>query len=292
MINYKGRTFTGERSLYKSNGIKIENCKFGFGESPLKESGDITLTGSEFGWKYPLWYCRGVNAENCVFTEDARAGIWYTDKITVKSSVIRALKNFRRCDGVSLIDVEIPNAEETLWSCKNVRLEKVKVNGSYFAMNCRDVYADGLELDGGYCFDGAQNVTVKNSKLKTKDAFWNAKNVVVENSFISCQYLGWNSENLTFINCDIESEQGLCYVKGLKLVNCRLKGPTLAFEFSSDIDAEITGRVESVFNPISGRITADEIGELITEKDIVSEENTVISCGNIGKISDKPEWKR
>ena len=49
--------FTGERSLFNSEDIKINNTIFGEGESPLKESDNIELNNSSFQWKYPLWYC-------------------------------------------------------------------------------------------------------------------------------------------------------------------------------------------------------------------------------------------
>ena len=47
--------------------------------------------------------------------------------------------------------------------------------------------------------------------------------------------------------------------------NCYLGSTTLAFEYSSDIDAEISGRVESIINPRSGSIHADEIGTVILD---------------------------
>ena len=73
------------------------------------------------------------------------------------------------------------------------------------------------------------------------------------------------------------------------VVNCRLINTTLAFEYS-DVDAEITGKVGSVFNPRSGTIKADRIDELIIEKDKIDPDKTKIICNNIGKQSDRPEW--
>lgn len=289
MTEYDQQLFKGERALFDSRDLFIENCIFDEGESPLKECANVTLKNSMFRWKYPLWYCRGVLAEDCVWFGTARAGVWYTDGVTVKNSVIQAPKNFRRCDGLTLTDVTFTNAEETLWHCRNVGLKNVSVKGDYFAMNCENVEADGLVLDGNYSFDGAVNVTVRNSKLLTKDAFWNTENVTVRDSFISGEYLGWNSKNLTLINCTIESLQGMCYVDDLKLIDCRLVNTTLAFEYCS-VDAQITSKVDSVLNPRGGTITAPEIGELIIEKDRVDPSRTVIRCGSIGKRSERPEW--
>ena len=64
----------------------------------------------------------------------------------------------------------------------------------------------------------------------------------------------------------------------LVLRNCRLLNTTLAFEYST-VDAEIVGRVDSVKNPTSGRIVADEIGELILESERIDPAKTEILTG-------------
>ena len=203
---------TGERAAFAADGVTYVDTIFTDGESPLKHARNITLIDSSFQWKYPLWYCRDVTVRGCTWFEMGRAGVWYTDNITVENSTVVAPKNFRRCNGVTLRHVEFPNAEETLWSCRNVTLDDVAVHGDYFAMNCEDMKVDGLRLVGGYSFDGARNVEIANSRLITKDAFWNSENVTVRDSFITSEYLGWNARNLTLINCTIESLQGLCYI--------------------------------------------------------------------------------
>ena len=67
---------------------------------------------------------------------------------------------------------------------------------------------------------------------------------------------------------------------------------TELLELGQMIQAELTGRVESVFNPKSGVIRADAIGELIVEKDRVDPAKTVIRCENILQRSERPEWLR
>ena len=129
-----------------------------------------------------------------------------------------------------------------------------------------------------YSFDGCRNLTVRNSRLLSKDAFWNCEDVRAENCFISGEYLGWNTKRLTLVDCTVESLQGLCYVEDLVLRNCRLLNTTLAFEYST-VDAEIVGRVDSVKNPTSGRIVADEIGELILESERIDPAKTEILTG-------------
>ena len=292
MDEIKQKLLTGERALFGSRDLIVKDCVFDGGESPLKESANIELYDSLFRWKYPLWYCNGVKAVDCTWFEMARAGVWYTSDIEVTNAVIQAPKNFRRSRGIVLTDVAFTDAKETMWSCTDVKLTNVSVaKGDYFAMNCSDMEIDGLRLDGNYSFDGAKRVTVRNSRLLTKDAFWNSEDITVYDSFISGEYLGWNSKNLTLVNCTIESLQGMCYIDNLVMKNCKLVGTTLAFEYAN-VDAEITSKVESVFNPGSGTIRAESIGELIIEKDKIDPSKTRIICSDIEKESDRPEWLR
>ena len=242
----------------------------------MKESKRITLKNCLFRWKYPLWYCEDVLAEDCALFDMARAGIWYTNRIVMRNTVVEAPKNFRRCDDVTLEHVSFPNASETLWSCSRVRMKRVTAKGDYFAMNCSDLELDDFELVGNYSFDGVKNVVIRNAKLLTKDAFWNSENVTVCDSFISGEYLGWNAKNLTLVNCTIESLQGMCYIDGLVMKNCKLIHTNLSFEYCKNIDAELIGKIDSVKNPTSGRIIADEIGELIMESDKVDPSLTEI----------------
>lgn len=268
---------TGERALFKGENLKIYDTIFADGESPLKESHDIELYGSMFKWKYPLWYCKNITAEDCTWFEMGRAGVWYTDNITVKNAVIEAQKNFRRCHGVTLQNVNFPNAAETLWNCEDVIMEQVTARGDYFAMNSRNMKLRDFQLVGNYSFDGVKNMEIHNARLLSKDAFWNSENVTVYDSFISGEYLGWNARNLTLINCTVESLQGMCYIDNLVMKNCRLLNTTLAFEYST-VDAEINGKIDSVMNPSGGSIRADYIKELIIEKDKVDPDKTVITC--------------
>ncbi len=277
------KIFTGERAQFMAKNLSYDECTFSDGESPLKESRNVTLTRSSFKWKYPLWYSENAKLENCTFFEGARAGVWYTRGITFTDCVILAPKTFRRSGGITLKNVSLPHAEETLWNCSDVKLQNVTANGAYFGMNCKNVAVGNLTLYGDYCFDGAANITVKDSKLYSKDSFWNSKNVTVENSYISGEYLGWNSENLTLVNCTIESLQGLCYIKNLKLINCRLINTTLAFEYST-VEAEISGGVDSVLNPSAGHITAEYIGELTIEEDKVDPTRIKIICTGDKKV--------
>lgn len=266
---------TGERALFQANDIVISNTIFDDGESPLKHSSNISLIDSMFKWKYPLWYSQNINMQNCNIFEMGRAGIWYTNNISIKDTIIEAPKNLRRCNGVELENVTFTNAAETLWNCNNVNLKNVNIKGDYFAMNSFDIEADGIKLIGNYSFDGGRNITLHNAVMLTKDAFWNCDNVTVYDSFISGEYFGWNSKNITLVNCTIESLQGFCYIENLVMKNCKLINTTLAFEYST-VDADIKSHIDSVKNPAGGVIHAKSIGELIMESDKIDVSKTKI----------------
>lgn len=269
---------TGERALFMGRNLQIYDTIFDDGESPLKESCNISLHGCMFKWKYPLWYSRDIKAEDCNWFEMARAGVWYTENMEVTRALIQAPKNFRRCRKLSLTDVTFTDAAETLWSCDDVSLSHVTAKGDYFAMNSSNMKINDLKLDGNYSFDGCRNTEIKNSTLLSKDAFWNTENVTVYDSFISGEYLGWNARNLTLVNCTIESLQGMCYIDNLVMKNCKLINTTLAFEYSS-VDADIKSSIDSVINPSSGIIRAEQIDNLIIEKDKVDPSKTKIVVG-------------
>ena len=57
-------------------------------------------------------------------------------------------------------------------------------------------------------------------------------------------------------------------MKNVTLRNCKLAKTDLCFEHCT-VDAEISSHVDSVKNPISGRIVAHSIGEIILEADKV-----------------------
>lgn len=255
------QVLTGERALFKGRDLDIRRCTFADGESPLKESRNVRLYRSSFKWKYPLWYSEDAELVECTLFEMARSGIWYTKNIRMTGCTVEAPKTFRRSSGIELTDVTMPNASETLWTCRDVRLTNVTAKGDYFGMNSAGVVADGFNLVGNYSFDGARDVEVRNARMLSKDAFWNCENVTVRDSFIYGEYLGWNSKNVVFENCVIESLQGMCYMEGVTLKDCTVLNTNLAFEYST-VEAAVLTPIDSVLNPLGGSISAPAIGEV------------------------------
>lgn len=268
--------YEGERALYGSKDLYIIDGTFQNGESPLKESRNIKLQNCIFKWKYPIWYCKDIEVDNCTWIDSARSGVWYTHNLLITNSNIEAPKQFRRSSNIKLVNCTIPNAEETFWNCKDITLTNVTAKGHYFCFNCENVQVENFVLNGNYAFDGAKNIVIKNARMNSKDSFWNCENVIVYDSIIIGEYLGWNSKNITFINCTIDSEQGMCYMDNIKMINCKLLNTNLSFELCSHIDATITSKIDSIKNPISGSIKAKEIGEIILDDKVIEPKNTTI----------------
>lgn len=181
-MEYKNKYFAGERILYGLTDAILDGITFGSGESPLKEAKNIRLKNSIFKWKYPLWYDENVKVENTTFETMSRSGIWYTKNISIKNSALQAPKLFRRTSHIILDNVHFANAEETMWTCNDIKITNSQINGDYFGKDSQNIYLDHVSVVGNYVFDGAENIEVHNSTFISKDAFWNCNNVTIYDS--------------------------------------------------------------------------------------------------------------
>lgn len=265
----KNEEFGGERPLFGSHGLKLENVIIHAGESALKECSDIDATECTFEGKYPFWHVNRFRINHCIFRPGARAALWYSRNLLMTDTLVEAPKMFREMENLELCSVEILDAEETFWHCRGVRLTGVSVrNADYLFMGSSIMEITNYKQQGNYSFQYCKDVTIRNAEIDTKDAFWESENVTVIDSTIRGEYLGWHSKNLRLINCLIEGTQPLCYAEHLVMENCRMGADAdLAFEYST-VDAQIRGNVTSIKNPRSGRIVCDSVGELILDQNI------------------------
>ena len=263
------KEFGGERPLYCEHDLRLKNVVIHAGESALKETANIEAEDCRFEGKYPFWCCDGFTVRNCLFTEGARAALWYSRGLLMEDTLVEAPKMFREMDGMTLRRVRIPNALETMWGCRGVELDDVEVDkGDYLFMHSSGIKINNLRLQGNYSFQYCSDVEIRNSVLHTKDAFWETRNVTVYDSVIEGEYLGWYSRNLRLVNCRIGGTQPLCYCENLVLENCTFEPDAdLAFEYSG-VQAQIEGPVTSVKNPRTGYIKAGSIGEIILDANI------------------------
>ena len=269
MTIIKDKEFGGERPLYCCHGLELHGCTVHAGESAIKEGSQILAEDCTFEGKYPFWECDGVLIRNCTFTEGARAALWYARNYIMEDCTVEAPKMFREMDGLSLRRIMMPNAAETLWGCRNVKVRELDVkNGDYIFMRSENLDIEGFRLLGNYSFQYCKNVEIRDSVLHTKDAFWQTENITVYDSFINGEYLGWYSKNLRLVRCRIGGTQPLCYCENLILEDCLLEPDAdLAFEYSS-VHATVQGHIVSVKNPRSGSIHAGSIGEIILNDNI------------------------
>ncbi len=116
------KEFGGERALFATGGLELRRCVFHEGESALKCCRDIVADGCRFEGKYPFWHVDGFRITDCVFTPGARAALWYSRNLVMKDTRVDAPKMFREMENLYLENVTVPDAQETLWSCRGVTL--------------------------------------------------------------------------------------------------------------------------------------------------------------------------
>ena len=195
----------------------------------------------------------------------------------IETSRLGGIKAIRECENISLKNCSV-NSPEFAWKSQKLTIENVTIEESeYPFFEIRDAKITGLKMKGKYSFQYDENIEITDSELNTKDAFWHTKNVTVKNSIVKSEYLGWYSENLTLINCRIIGTQPFCYCKNLVLKNCTMEECDLSFERST-IDVEVSGKIDSIKNPLAGKITADSIGQIIMEEEICDKSKTQIIC--------------
>lgn len=277
-MNYINQTYDEERALYGVKNALIENCCFdgpADGESALKEASDFEVRNCYMNLRYPFWHVSNAKISSTKMTENCRAALWYDKGVEINNCVLGGIKALRECQDIILKNSSV-NSPEFIWKCSNLTIENVNIQDSeYPFFEVKGARITNLTMKGKYSFQYDEDIEISNSNLDTKDAFWHTKNITVRDSVIKGEYLGWYSENLTLINCKIIGTQPFCYCKNLVLENCTMENCDLAFERSS-VNAIITGKIDSVKNPMSGKITAQEIGEIIIEENIVDKSKTQI----------------
>ena len=262
----RDKTYDEERALYGSRDIEVVSCRFdgpADGESAFKESKNVVARDCYFNLRYPFWHVNNLEVVDSDMTELCRAAIWYSNDVRVIGSKLHGIKALRECNNVIIENSDIISPEFG-WSVNGILMKGTRAESEYFMLRSTDLKFDNVKFKGKYSFQYIENAEIKNCRFDTKDAFWHAKNVLVKDSTINGEYLAWYSENVTFENCTIKGTQPLCYCKNLRLINCRMVDADLAFE-KSDVYAEITTKIDSIKNPLSGTIKTKSVGEIIID---------------------------
>ena len=271
MEQIRNMEYGGERPLFATHDLQLDNVTIHTGESALKECSNIIAVNCRFEGKYPFWHTNGFIVKNSFFTEGARAALWYSQNLQMSDTMVEAPKMFREMDGIKLENVQLPNALETFWNCRNVDLKNVQIDkADYLFMYGENIHIENYSQNGNYSFQYCKNVEIRNAVINSKDAFWNTENVTVYDSELNGEYLGWHSHNLRLVNCKISGTQPLCYAHNLIMENCTMaEDSDLCFEYST-LQARINGPVRSVKNPRSGLVIAESYGEIIFDENCKS----------------------
>ena len=277
MRTIKDKEFGGERPLFASHDLRLENVIIREGESAIKECSNIVAENCRFEGNYPFWHVHGFTIANCYFAVGGRSALWYSDHLNMTDTVIDAPKMFREMNDIRIENVVMNDADEVFWRCSRINVRNLELQGgTYPFMFSSDIYVDGLTSDSKYVFQYVKNVEIHNAKITTKDAFWEVETVTIYDSELNGEYLGWHSRNLRLVNCHISGEQPLCYAHDLVLENCTFD-PSCdrAFEYST-LQADIKGPITNIKNPMSGRITADSIGSITIDENIKAPADCII----------------
>ena len=266
MRTISNQTFDQERALYGETGLLVRDCSFdgpADGESAFKEGKNLQVEGCFFNLRYPFWHDEGAVINSCEMTELCRAALWYSHHVEITESRLHGIKALRECGDIKMRDCHIVSPEFG-WSVRGIRMEDSAAVSEYFMMRSEDLTFRNMNLTGKYSFQYIRNAVFENCTFDTKDSFWHGENITVKDSVVKGEYLAWYSDGLTLVNCKIIGTQPFCYCKNLKLIDCEMIDTDLAFE-KSDVEAQITTKVDSIKNPRSGRIEVPELGELIMD---------------------------
>ena len=269
-LQIQNKTFDEERALYHLQDAEVLNCDFSGpadGESALKESRNVTVKNCRLSLRYHFWHTEVFRLDGSTIDTSRRAPIWYASDGKIIDTLINGVKCLRECRKIELEGCTV-SSPEFGWRCRDLSITDCAIESEYFLFESSDIEADRLKMKGKYSFQYVKSLHINHSELDTKDAFWHSENVIVENSTVKGEYLGWYSDGLTLINCKIIGTQPLCYCKNLKLINCTMEDTDLSFEYS-EVEADVKGAILSVKNPKSGKIAADQIGEVILEDSIL-----------------------
>ena len=161
MEQIRNKEYGGERPLFATHDLQLEDVTIHAGESALKECSNIIAINCRFEGKYPFWHTNGFIVKNCLFTEGARAALWYSQSLQMADTLVEAPKMFREMDGIKLENVQLPNALETFWYCRNIELKNVQIDkADYLFIHSENIKIQNYAQNGNYSFQYCKNVEI------------------------------------------------------------------------------------------------------------------------------------
>ena len=116
--------FGGERPLFESHNLRLENVVIRAGESAIKECSNIEAIDCRFEGNYPFWHVHGFVIDRCFFDIGGRSALWYSDHLKMTDTRIDAPKMFREMHDIEIENVEMNDADEVFWRCQKSEHQK------------------------------------------------------------------------------------------------------------------------------------------------------------------------
>ena len=140
----KDKQYGGERPLFGSHDMRLDNITIVDGESGIKCCKNLECVNSKFYGKYPWWHVDGSVIEDCYFAPGSRSAIWYSNDMVMRNCVIDGPKFFREMRNLELKNVKITDADETFWKIDGLKIRNVELHeGTYPFMFSKNIYVDG-----------------------------------------------------------------------------------------------------------------------------------------------------
>lgn len=213
--------FAGERPLYESTDLTIQNITVEMGESALKECRNIVARQCRFEGMYIFWEGENITCEDSTFCDSSRASMWYGDHYRFRRCQIASVKPFREIDDLTVEQCTIRGGVESFWKCRDVHIADTELlDAEYCFLHAEDAAIIRLRETGKYAFQYSRNIRIDHSTFYTKDAFWESDDCTICDTELRGEYLGWYSRNLRLVRCHISGTQPLCYCQNLVLDHC------------------------------------------------------------------------
>ena len=171
----KDTEFGGERPLFESHDLRLENVVIRAGESAIKECSNIEAFECRFEGNYPFWHVHGFKIDRCYFDVGGRSALWYCDHLKMTDTVIDAPKMFREMNEIDIENVTMNDADEVFWRCNGIRIKNLKLHGgTYPFMFSNDIY-------GEYLGWHSKNLRLVNCHITGEQPLCYAHDLILEN---------------------------------------------------------------------------------------------------------------
>ena len=254
----KDTEFGGERPLFESHDLRLENVVIRAGESAIKECSNIEAFECRFEGNYPFWHVHGFKIDRCYFDVGGRSALWYCDHLKMTDTVIDAPKMFREMNEIDIENVTMNDADEVFWRCNGIRIKNLKLHGGWIRNLVEDsgfkgkvtvVGVDKDNIDKEMKELGVKFIT-KQTILKKRGQQYGLENELID----KC----WTGKRPVYISVDKdvldEKEYKTNWNQGIMSVDELFAIIEDTFEMRKVIGMDICGEMDEAVNSEFGSI--------------------------------------